>query len=51
MYRRASTTTLKESLIQLHKAEILAAVAGIRTMSTVEGSEDGGSKRSSEKED
>ena len=51
MYRRASTTTLKESLIQLNKDEILAAVAGIRTMSTVEGSEDGGSRRSSEKED
>lgn len=33
--RRASMTSLKESLIALDKDEILAAVAGIRTVSTV----------------
>ena len=35
MGRRASMTSLKDSLIALDKDEILAAVAGIRTVSTV----------------
>ena len=35
MGRRASMTSLRDSLIALDKDEILAAVAGIRTVSTV----------------
>lgn len=36
MYRRSSTTALKSSLVAMNKDEILASVAGIRHISTVE---------------
>lgn len=40
MYRRASTTTLKQSLVSMNKDEILASIAGLRHISTV-GEEEG----------
>ena len=41
MYRRCSTTALKNSLVELNRDEILAQVAGLRHVSTVGEEEEG----------
>lgn len=51
MYRRASTTALKSSLVQMNKDEILASIAGMRTRVSTVGEESFGAGGSEHSED